>query len=118
MKLLSIIIIITFFQSAAVADVPPEQQPEVDHLLDFVRQSDCVLIRNGSEYNGKKGVSHIQIKYDYFRDDITTTEAFIEYSATKSTMSGKYYTIRCPGKKEMRTQDWLLNELKNFRQKM
>jgi len=117
MKRLLFIYIIAFSQ-AVVADVPPEQQPEVEHLLDFVRQSDCVLIRNGSEYSGKKGVSHIQKKYDYFKDDITTTEAFIKYSATKSTMSGKYYTIRCPGKKEMRTQDWLLNELKNFRQKM
>ncbi|GMT39865.1 MAG: hypothetical protein IEMM0001_0600 [bacterium] len=114
--LLSIILILAVFQIVH-ADVPPEQQPEVEHLLDFVRQSDCVLIRNGSEYSGKKGVSHIQKKYDYFRDDITSTEAFIEYSATKSTMSGKDYTIRCPGKKEIRTKDWLLNELNDFRKK-
>ncbi len=117
MKHILILLLLSSIQ-AAVADVPAEQKPEVEHLLNFVRQSDCLLIRNGSEHSGKDAVSHIQKKYKYFKDDITTTEEFIEYSATKSTMSGKYYTIRCPGKKEIRTQDWLLEELKIFRQKM
>ncbi|NOY15475.1 MAG: DUF5329 domain-containing protein [Gammaproteobacteria bacterium] len=116
MKRLSIIFSIVFFQAVA-ADVPPEQKPEVAHLLDFVRQSGCLLIRNGSEHSGEEAVSHIQKKYDYFKDDITSTEAFVEYSATKSTMSGKDYTIRCPDKNEIRTQDWLLNELNDFRKK-
>ncbi len=99
------------------ADVPPEQKPEVEHLLEYVRQSECVMVRNGSEHVGEKAVKHIQKKYDYFEDDIKTTEMFIEYSATKSTMSGKYYTIRCQGKEDVRSQDWLLEELKIFRQK-
>jgi len=116
LELLLKLLILSSIQTVS-ADVPPNQQPEVDHLLAFVRQSDCLLIRNGSEYTGKNAVSHIQKKYDYFRDDIATTEAFIKYSATKSTMSGKYYTIRCPGKKEIRTQDWLLQELSEFRNK-
>ena len=60
-------------------------------------------------------VSHIEKKYDYFRDDIKNTEEFIEYSATKSTMSGDYYTVSCPGKETIRTQDWLMAELKRFR---
>ena len=102
---------------AVNADVPPEQKPEVEHLLEYVRQSECVMVRNGSEHGGEKAVEHIQKKYEYFEDDITSTEVFIEYSATKSTMSGKYYTIRCPGKEEIRTQDWLLEELAAFRGK-
>ena len=97
------------------ADVPESQKPEVQHLLDFVGQTDCLMIRNGSEHDGKKAVSHIQTKYDYFRDDIKSTEDFIEYSATKSTMSGKYYTVKCPGREEIRSQDWLLEELGKFR---
>ena len=103
--------------SDACADVSPEQTPEVEHLLEFVRQSDCIMVRNGSEHIGEKAVSHIQKKYDYFRDDINSTEKFIEYSATKSTMSGKYYMVRCPGREEMRTQQWLLEELDVFRKK-
>jgi hypothetical protein len=116
MKLLITLLILSSIQSVS-ADVPVEQKPEVEHLLEFVRQSDCIMIRNGTEHSGDYAVSHIQKKYDYFKDDITSTEAFIEYSATKSTMSGKYYTIRCSGQEEMRTQDWLLEELRVFRGK-
>ena len=112
-----ILFLITCCIQTANADVPAEQKPEVQHLLDYVRQSECLLVRNGSEHRGEKAVSHIQKKYDYFKDDITSTETFIEYSATKSTMSGKFYVIRCKGKKEVRSQDWLLEELADFRSK-
>ena len=116
MKYLITLLILSSIQSAS-ADVPSEQKPEAEHLLEFVRQSDCIMVRNGTEHSGEDAVSHIQKKYDYFKDDITTTEEFIEYSATKSTMSGKYYTIRCSGQEEMPTQDWLLEELAAFRGK-
>jgi hypothetical protein len=109
--------ILLAFAGPLPADVPEQQKPEVQHLLDFVEQSDCIMVRNGDEHDGKKALSHIQRKYDYFRDDIKTTEDFIKYSATKSTMSGKYYTVKCPGKEEMRSQDWLLDELKRYRER-
>ena len=115
MKYLITLLILSSIQSAS-ADVPAEQKPEVEHLLEFVRQSDCIMVRNGTEHSGEDAVSHIQKKYDYFKDDITATEEFIEYSATKSTMTGKYYTIRCREKEEIRTQDWLLEELRVYRQ--
>ena len=112
-----ITLLIIFGLQTATADVPAEQKPEVEHLLEFVRQSDCVMVRNGTEHNVEDATSHIQKKYDYFKDDITSTEDFIRLSATKSTMSGKYYTIRCTDKEVIRTQDWLLEELAVFRNK-
>ena len=57
------------------------------------------------------------MKYDYFKDDIKSSEDFIKYSATKSTMSGDYYKVTCPEKKTIKTKDWLLLELKQFRDK-
>ena len=99
----------------AVADVPANQVIEVNHLLAFVKESGCIINRNGTEHPAVKGVSHIEKNYDYFRDDITSTEEFIEYSATKSTMSGDFYMVSCPGKEAIRTQDWLMDELKRFR---
>ncbi len=77
--------------STAYADVLPETQHEVQHLISFVSNSPCQIVRNGSAHNGSEAIKHIQKKYKYFKDDIRTTEQFIEYSATKSTMSGKYY---------------------------
>jgi len=104
-----------FINNIAFADVPANQLQEVNHLLAFVKNSGCIINRNGTEHTAEKGISHIEMKYDYFRDDIKSTEEFIEYSATKSTMSGDYYTVTCPGKKSINTQDWLMNELKRFR---
>lgn len=97
------------------ADVPPAQALEVEQLLGFVQNSHCIINRNGTDYPAEKGVAHIRKKYDYFRDDIKSTEDFIEYSATKSTMSGKDYTVNCPGQETIRTQDWLLEALNRLR---
>ncbi len=101
--------------NTALADVPPGQVEEVNHLVAFVKNSGCTINRNGTDHPAEKGIEHIEMKYDYFRGDIKNTEDFIEYSATKSTMSGDYYMVSCPGKKTIRTQDWLMNELKRFR---
>ena len=106
-----------FLVNNSFADVPAEQVKEVSHLIVFVKNSPCIFNRNGTKYPGKDSVEHIQRKYDYFRDDIASTEDFIKYSATKSTMSGKYYTVTCPDNQTIKSQDWLLNELKLFRSK-
>ena len=100
----------------AQADVSPKQQAEVAHLLQFVQNSPCRVNRNGSFHQGEDAAAHILKKYDYFRKKIKTTEQFIEYSATKSTMSKKHYTVLCDGQKPIRTRDWLLQELVTYRE--
>ena len=99
----------------AIADVPANRVIEVNHLLVFVSDSGCIINRNGTEHPAVEGISHIEKKYDYFRDDITSTEEFTEYSANKSTMSCDYYMVSCSGMETIRTQDWLMAELKQFR---
>lgn len=89
---------------------------EIQHLLQFIEHSHCIYQRNNHDYTGQEAVAHIQKKYDYFKDDIQTTEDFIELSATKSTMSGKFYNVQCPNKKAMTSKQWLLDELASFRQ--
>ena len=111
-----LLIIVSLFCHSVLADVPPEQKAEVDYLLEYVSQSGCEMNRNGSRHKGEEAVSHIQKKYDYFRDDIKSTEDFIEYSATKSTMSGKFYMVVCEGQEPMKTRDWLLDALQKFRE--
>jgi len=119
MKKLSVLVkiffIYLFLLNTANADVPAGQVKEVDHLLAYVKNSGCVINRNGTDHPAEKGIEHIEMKYDYFRDDIKNTEEFIEYSATKSTMSGDYYMVTCPGWETIRTKDWLMAELKHFR---
>jgi hypothetical protein len=89
---------------------------EINHLLSFVENSSCDYIRNSKHYTPKQAVAHIQKKYDYYRDDIKTTEQFIEYAASKSMLSGKRYMIRCGNNPHQSSQQWLMDELKRLRQ--
>jgi len=99
-----------------MADVAPAVKLEIDHLLNFIRDSSCIIDRNGKAHAAVDAISHIEKKYAYFEDDVATTEDFIELSATKSTMSGKYYLVRCGDGEQIRTRKWLIQELQKFRE--
>ncbi len=100
---------------AAHADVPPGQQAEVEHLIAYLENSDCSMLRNGREYSGEEGARHVRRKYEHFRDKIDSTEEFIELSASKSTISGKPYEVHCPGRPPKESATWLLEELEVYR---
>jgi len=106
-----------FACSAAHGDVTGLQQAEVTHLLEFVRTTTCTIDRNGTLHDGPSAHAHILKKYDYFRDRIATTEDFIAYSATRSTVSNRAYTVICPGQPRMETAAWLKRELERYRKK-
>ena len=108
---------ITLQLSLAKADVPESQKPEVRHLLEFIETSNCIFERNGKKYEGTDAAKHIKRKYKYFKSKITTTEEFIEYSGTKSTMSDKPYMIYCGDMDPITSQAWLLEELTLYREK-
>ena len=103
------------FAGVSRADVPDAQVPEVEHLLAYLESSDCELVRNGRWHTGEEAVKHVRRKYEYYRDDISSTEDFIELSASRSKMSGKPYQVHCPGQPTVNSQDWLLTELSAFR---
>ena len=118
MKRTLLIALLAYLIPAAVysyADVPPAEKPEVEYLLGLVKTSACKFDRNGTLYDGQKAYEHIEKKYEHFRDEITSTETFIEYAATKSMISGNYYLIICPGSDPEKTGDWLLKELRKYR---
>ncbi len=96
-------------------NVLADTNKEVEHLLDYVASTSCKYERNGEMHTGQEAVEHIKKKYDYFIDDIETTEDFIKYSATKSKMSGKYYKIHCANQPSVKSSTWLLAELGRFR---
>lgn len=87
---------------------------EIDHLLGFIGSSQCTFVRNGDEYDAAGARSHIERKYDYAKRWIETTERFIDYTATKSSVSGKPYLVICAGREEP-SAAWLMRELARFR---
>jgi hypothetical protein len=97
------------------ADVPEAQKLEVQHLLDYLANSGCLMERNGDKHDTEEAVEHIARKYNYYKDDIKTTEDFIDRSASRSLLSGRSYNVLCPGKEPQLTADWLKEELDRFR---
>lgn len=91
-------------------------QEEIAHLLDFVDSNPCEYDRNGSVYDGPEARDHIDRKYQHYKKRVKSAEDFIRYAATRSMISGKQYVIRCPGSADMFASDWLLKELKSFRE--
>jgi hypothetical protein len=84
--------------SAPLFAAPGAQaRAEIGALLNFVEHSDCHFIRNGSEYSPADARAHLQQKLDYLegRDLVNSAEDFIERAASKSSMSGKPYQVRC-----------------------
>ncbi|TPW18572.1 MAG: hypothetical protein FD130_156 [Halothiobacillaceae bacterium] len=112
-KIVSLLFVINLVIAAPIFGA--DMQNEIDHLLLFVAETTCQYERNGTVHTGREAVAHIKQKYDHFKKEIDSAEKFIELSATKSTMSGKYYQVQCDSHPKVTSQEWLLQELKKYR---
>jgi hypothetical protein len=99
------------------AAAPAIAQTEINYLLGFIENSACEFFRNGSWYDGKKAAAHLRDKYQILAtgDRIQTAEDFIEEAATKSSLSGQPYQVRCSGDKAVMTNQWLRDLLARYR---
>jgi Family of unknown function (DUF5329) len=88
---------------------------EIDWLIDQVADSDCTFIRNGSEHDAASAMKHLQMKRERGRRYYDNTEQFIDRIASKSSWSGKDYTIRC-GTETQTAREWFTARLANYRQ--
>lgn len=90
---------------------------EIDYLLQTLATSKCQFNRNGSWYDGAQAKSHLTEKYDYFmlRGEITTAESFIDLAASKSSLSGQAYLVKCGDAKPLESAGWLRQELLRYR---
>lgn len=110
---ISLIAIVTNAQAQATLQVTQE----IKGLLDFVEHSECQFVRNGSEFPGPRARVHLEKKLNYLegKNMVSSAEDFIDLAATKSSMSGRAYEVRCPeGVQPAST--WLKRELQRQRQ--
>ena len=111
---------LAFLLIAATVLVPMDSQAdteiEIKHIIEYIENSKCTFIRNGKEYNTKEALVHIEKKYEYTKRWIKSAEDFIKCTATKSSVSGRPYTVRCDGR-EILCAEWLSEQLKKFRKK-
>jgi hypothetical protein len=90
---------------------------EVLHLLGYVESSQCAFYRNGKWHDARAARRHLQRKYDYLakRDLVRRTEDFLELAATRSSVSGEAYRVRCQDNQPMASSAWLGKELTRYR---
>jgi hypothetical protein len=110
--LLTCIVNTLLLVSAGVASA--DKSDEINHLLEFIAQSDCTYVRNDKEYSALEARDHIAGKYESVKWRIKTSETFIQKIASRSSLSGKQYLIRCE-EEEQTTEQWLFRELGNYR---
>ena len=94
----------------------PQVTEEIRGLLDFVEHSDCKFVRNGVEYSGPRARAHLEQKLNYLegKNLVKSTEEFIDLAATKSSLSGRAYEVRCAKGVEP-AGIWLRRELQRQR---
>ncbi|MCH7980334.1 MAG: DUF5329 family protein [Proteobacteria bacterium] len=100
--------------TAAEPVAQSESAAAIEYLLDSVAASDLQFMRNGKAHTGAKAAEHMRRKYEHFNDRIQSADDFIDLAATKSTISGKQYTVRTTDG-EMATADWLHSILTDYR---
>jgi hypothetical protein len=92
-----------------------DAEAEIEYLITAVGESDCTFVRNGSRHDAADAASHMRLKYRRGKRYAPTAELFIERLASKSSMSGKPYTIDCPGSEAVPSGDWLMARLQEYR---
>lgn len=90
---------------------------EIVGLIDALAHSGCQFERNGRWYDADRARAHLQRKYDWLRkrDLVATPEQFIERAASRSSLSGKPYHVRCPGKPVQESATWFDAVLRRLR---
>lgn len=92
-------------------------QREIDALISGLGNSGCEFERNGRWYDAATARAHLRKKLDYLykRDMADTAELFIERGASKSSISGKRYRVRCQGKPAEPSERWFRQRLQTLR---
>lgn len=111
--------IVMFSRPSSGAEMPQASQVEVEALLKQLATSGCQFNRNGTWYTGAEAQAHLSKKLAYVVEKKTanSAEQFIEIAATKSSMSGQAYQVKCGSAAAQSSAIWLDAALKELRTK-
>jgi hypothetical protein len=100
--------------SMLAAEARASPADEIRHLLDYIGGSGCSFVRNGVESDGAAAREHVAAKYAYARSRVRSAEDFIRLAASRSSMTGEPYVVRCGSTRSL-SEDWLMDELRRYR---
>lgn len=110
-------VVVLLAASAASAAPPPAVEREIEGLFAALERSGCRFSRNGTWYEAPRARDHLRRKYAWLRDRdaLRSTEQFIALAATKSSMTGRAYEVRCGAAPAQPSRAWFERELARLR---
>lgn len=110
-----LVVAVAYLSCGLAFAVPPSApvRTEIDLLLGRLQASGCEFNRNGAWYSGAEARDHLLRKLEYLegKTTIQSTEQFIEVAATKSSISGEPYLVRCGSAAPVESRVWLTGQL-------
>ena len=91
------------------------EDEKIERLIRSIADlKDATFIRNGDEHTAAEAAGHLRTKWQRGKKHVKTADDFIEKIASKSSISGKPYTIRFKDGKEVESGTYLRDELKKL----
>ena len=109
---------------AALLAFPAAAQPsrsaadEIQYLLAAMERSGCEFQRNSSWHSAAEARAHLGRKLVEVekKQPIRNASEFIDAIATRSSISGEPYRVRCPGAEPLPSATWFRQTLEQYRQ--
>jgi len=103
--------------TAFAAELTPPAKFEIEGLLLRLGTSECQFQRNGTWYGATRAREHIAMKYQQLLSNnaVSTAEDFIALAATRSSLSGKPYQVKCGSHEPVWSADWMASQLQEIR---
>jgi hypothetical protein len=99
------------------APLPEAARGEIEGVLARLAASGCQFKRNGSWHSAVEAEVHLRRKLEYLQDRgaVVSAEQFIERAASKSSISGLAYQVKCGSRAPVASGPWLRAELQALR---
>ncbi len=111
-KTLSIFIVMVWLWAFPAAACETLSEPQkIEQVLKLIESSDMQFLRNGKAYDGAAARKHMEEKWQYAGNKITTAKQFIHYVGSKSSFTGESYFVHLKDGKEMKSETWLSEQL-------
>ncbi len=103
--------------ASAQSPPPPAAAREIAGLFAMLESSGCRFQRNGRWYGAGDAGRHLRRKYAYLleRGEVPAAERFITLAASKSSVSGKPYAVRCGAAAPVPAERWFRDRLAALR---
>lgn len=99
------------------APLAAASRTEIGALLARLQSSACEFNRNDAWHDASEAKTHLLRKLDVLegKGAVQTAEQFIALGASKSSVSGRPYQVRCAGALPVDSNVWLHAQLKRLR---